>query len=117
MHRWRMPTYSPDIPLLTAITDYVRDAHGGVVKRAAEALMLDYIMLRRFLTGGRAKPENRQLIRNALDAAGWSIAKDRKIAHEIPVDVTRSMLTQLLEALDLYQDAGAPSGGRRPDGR
>lgn len=112
-----MPTYAPDLPLLAAISDYVRDTHGGVVKRAAEALDLNYIMLRRFLNGGRAKPENRQCIRNALDAVGRSVAKDRKIAHVMPVEVTRSMLTQLLEALDVYQDSGASSGGRKPDGR
>lgn len=100
-----MPTYAPDPGLQLSATEYVRQQHAGVVKRAATALELDYIMLRRFLAGGRAKPENRQKIRDALDRQGWGVAKDHIISHEIPISVTRSMLTQLLEALDAYQSA------------
>jgi len=102
-----MPIYAPDPGLQLSATQYVRQEHAGVTKRAAAALNLDYIMLRRFLVGGRAKPENRQKIRDALDALGWGVAKDHIVAHEMPIDVTRSMLTQLLEALDAYQSASS----------
>jgi hypothetical protein len=106
-----MPIYAPDQELLAALTSYVLEAQGGVVKRAADTLGLDYIMVRRFLNGGRAKPENRQRIRNALDAAGWGFVNGRKIAHDMSLDVIRSMLTQLLEALDVYQQVGDVAGG------
>ncbi|HEU4961953.1 MAG TPA: hypothetical protein VFT56_16315 [Sphingomonas sp.] len=102
-----MPIYTPDPGLQLSAAQYVRQEHAGVTKRAATALNLDYIMLRRFLVGGRAKPENRQKIRDALDALGWGVAKDHIVAHEMPIDVTRSMLTQLLEALDAYQSASS----------
>ena len=85
------------------------------MKRAAAALCLDYIMFRRFLATGRSKPENRQKVRDALEAAEVGVAKDRKISHEISIDVTRSMLTQLLEALDAYQSkttTSAPKADR-----
>lgn len=98
-----MPIYARDLGLQLSAAQYVRQVHAGVTKRAASALNLDYIMLRRFLVGGRAKPENRQKIRDALDALGWGVSKDHIVAHEMPIDVTRSMLTQLLEALDAYQ--------------
>ena len=102
-----MPIYAPDPGLQLSATQFVRQEHAGVTKRAATALNLDYIMLRRFLVGGRAKPENRQKIRDALDALGWGVAKDHIVAHEMPIDVTRSMLTQLLEALDAYQSVSS----------
>jgi hypothetical protein len=108
-----MPTYAPDPALQLAANQYVQQEHDGVTKRAARTLELDYIMLRRFLTGGRAKPENRQKIRNALDARGWGVAKDHVVSHEIPINVTRSMLTQLLEALDAYQSSPALRGPDR----
>jgi hypothetical protein len=111
-----MPTYAPDPGLQLAATQYVSQEHAGVTKRAATALNLDYVMFRRFLAGGRAKPENRQKIRDALDAQGWGVSKDHIIAHEIPIDVTRSMLTQLLQALDAYQTASPstlPGGTER----
>ena len=106
-----MPSYAPDRELLAALTSYVRDVQEGVLRRAAAALGLDYIMVRRFLNGGPAKPENRQRIRNALDAVGWGGTKDRKIAQDISLDVIRSMLTQLLEALDVYRQVGGVAGG------
>ena len=105
-----MPVYSPDPDLQNAANAYVANVHDGVIRRAATALKLDYIMFRRFLATGRAKPENRQKVRNALDANEVGVAKDHKIAHGIPIDVTRSMLTQLLDALDAYQ-AGSTSQG------
>jgi hypothetical protein len=110
-----MPIYAPDPNLQLSATEYVHEQHAGVIKRAAGALEIDYIMLRRFLVSGRAKPENRQKIRDALDRHGWRVAKDHIIAHEIPINVTRSMLTQLLEALDAYQLASAstPRGSDR----
>jgi len=109
-----MPAYAPDRELLHAITGYVNDVHGGVIKRAAKALDLDYIMLRRFLGGGKAKPENRQRIRNALEAAGWGVAKDHKISQDISIGATRSMLTQLLQALDVYEHSADASGAMKP---
>lgn len=108
-----MPTYAPDFSLQAAARAYVQSNHDGVVKRAAAALNLDYIMLRRFLVTARSKPENRQKIRNALDAVGAGVVKDHKISHEMPIDVTRSMLTQLLEALDAYQAGSTVPGGGR----
>jgi hypothetical protein len=98
-----VPVYAPDLDLLDATRRYVADVHGGVMKRAARGMGVDYAMLRRFLKTGTANPENRQGIRDALEEQGWEIAKQHKIAHEIPVGVTRSMLTQLLQALDAYQ--------------
>lgn len=110
-----MPTYAPDPGLQLSATEYVHQQHAGVVKRAATALKLDYIMLRRFLAGGRAKPENRQKIRDALNRQGWGVTKDHIVSHEIPINVTRSMLTQLLEALDAYQSVSSspPRGSDR----
>jgi hypothetical protein len=110
-----MPTYAPDPGLQLTVSQYVQQEHAGVTKRAATALNLDYIMLRRFLVGGRAKPENRQKIRDALDAQGWGVAKDHIVAHDMPIEVTRSMLTQLLQALDAYQSVSpsAPGGTER----
>lgn len=102
--------YAPDLELQNAANAYVNNVHDGVIRRAATALKLDYIMLRRFLATGRAKPENRQKVRNALDANEAGVARDRKVAHDIPIDVTRSVLTQLLDALDAYQ-AGSTSQG------
>lgn len=105
-----VPAYAPDLDLLDAARRYVDDAHDGVVKRAALMMEVDYVMFLRFLKKGSANPENRQRIRNALEGQGREITKEHKIAHEIPVDVTRSMLTQLLHALDAYQ--GATSAAR-----
>jgi len=68
-------------------------------------MKVDYAMFRRFLRKGSASPENRQRIKNGLEGQGRKIAREHKIAHEISVDVTRSMLTQLLQALDAYQGA------------
>ncbi|TMJ12152.1 MAG: hypothetical protein E6G94_14435 [Alphaproteobacteria bacterium] len=100
-----MPVYAPDNDLLTALSSYVREVHGGVVKRAADTLKLDYVMVRRFLRRGSAKPENRQRIREALSSVQWEGGKDRNIAHSLPVDFTRSILMQLLQALDAYEEA------------
>lgn len=102
-----MPSYAPDIPLLQAARHYVADVHEGVTKRAAIALSVEYVMLRRFLVAGCAKPENRQKIRNALGALDRGVAKDRKFAHEMPIEMTRSLLSQLLEALDAYESVGS----------
>ncbi|WP_029868389.1 hypothetical protein [Sphingomonas sp. UNC305MFCol5.2] len=102
-----MPQYAPDLDLRDTALRYATEVHGSVKKRAAKALGLDYGMFRRFLKGGSASPEHRQSIRNALERAGYEIAKKHNIAHEIPVDVTRSMLTQLLQALDAYQGTAA----------
>ncbi len=110
-----MPTYTPDPALRQSAQLLVANSYGGVVKRAATALHLDYIMFRRFLATGRSKPENRQKVRDALEAAEVGVAKNHKIAHEISIDVTRSLLTQLLEALDVYQSqttASAPQADR-----
>jgi hypothetical protein len=100
-----MPLYAPDVDLLAASAGYVDDVHEGVVKRAALALEINYVMFRRFLRKGSASPENRERIRKALEERGVEIVKLHKIPHEIPVDLTRSMLTQLLQALDAYQRA------------
>lgn len=107
-----MPTYTPDLDLRDAAQGYVADTHGAVVKRAAEKLGVDYAMFRRFLKTASASPENRQQIRNALERAGVEITKRHKITQEIPIDVTRSMLTQLLQALDAYQgrSSATPEG-------
>ena len=104
-----MPSYAPDHPLLSIARRYVEAAHDGVTKRAATALSVDYVMLRRFLVGGCAKPENRQKIRNALDATHHGVAKVRNVSHEMPIEMTRSLLSQLLEALDAYESAGSGS--------
>lgn len=109
-----MPVYAPDLDLLDAARRYVADIHGGVMKRAAQEMKVDYVMFRRFLKSGSVNPENRQSIRNALDERGWEIAKEHKIAHEISVDVTRSMLTQLLQALDAYQGTTSAAQGSTP---
>jgi hypothetical protein len=107
-----VPVYAPDLELLEAARRYVDDVHGSVVKRAAQRAKIDYAMFRRFLKKGSASPENRQHIRNALQGQGPEIVIRHKVAHEIPIDVTRAMLTQLLEALDAYQ--GATSTAREP---
>lgn len=105
-----MPSYAPDNELLILATRFVSEVHGGVVSRAASALRVDYIMLRRFLVAGRAKPENRQVLRNALEGCGWKPASDRKISHEVPIEVTRSVLAQLIDALDALQFHSPKSG-------
>jgi hypothetical protein len=113
MYTCDVPTYAPDNELLAEIRRYVDERQGGVVMRAAEVLGLNYHMLRRFLERARAKPENRQRIREALKRAGWEFAKDHKVTREIPVQMTRSMLTQLLEALDVYQGTATSAGGSK----
>lgn len=105
-----MPSYAPDLELLRSARRYVSDIHQGVTKRAAQGLNIDYIMLRRFLVAGRAKPENRQLLRNALDAKEWGVSKDHKVTDGVPIDVTRSVLTQLLDALDALQASSSQPG-------
>lgn len=106
-----VPAYASDLDLLDASSRYVADVHSGVVKRASRELKVDYVMFRRFLKKGSANPENRQRIRNALEGQGREIAKEHKISHEISVDVTRSMLTQLLQALDAYQGTTSTAQG------
>lgn len=103
MYRRAMPAYVIDHDLLAAITSYVRDVQGGVVRRAATALELDYVMLRRFLERGRAKPENRQRIKNALEAVGHGVANGRIVSQNLSLDAIRSMLTQLLDAVEAYR--------------
>jgi hypothetical protein len=98
-----MPVYAPDRELLASLAGYVREVHGGVVKRAATVLDLDYIMVRRFLRGGSAKPENRDRIRQALQTVKWKGARERKVADDVPLGLTRSVLMQLLRALDAYE--------------
>jgi hypothetical protein len=95
-----MPRYAPDHELLQSTRQFVAESHDQVVRRAAGALNVDYVMLRRFLVSGRAAPENRQKLRSALEGLGWKITMERNISHNISVEVTRSMLTQLLNALD-----------------
>jgi hypothetical protein len=109
-----MPAYAPDLDLLDAARRYVGDVHGAVVKSAAEALEIDYVMFRRFLRAGSANLVHRQQIRNALEGKGLEIIKSHKIAHEISVDVTRSMLTQLLHALDAYQASSSAAHETTP---
>lgn len=107
-----MPSYAPDAGLLIAARLYTDEVHASVKKRAAHALSVDYHMFRRLLASGSVSPENRQKVRNGLRKAGYDSAKGHKIAHEIPVDVTRSMLTQLLQALDAYQGVGPTALGQ-----
>lgn len=111
-YTWIVPIYTPDPALQQSAQFLVDNRYGGVVKRASTALDLDYIMFRRFLATGRSKPENRQKVRNALEMAEAGVTKDRKISHEVPIDMTRSMLMQLLEALDAYKSKTTPSASR-----
>jgi len=90
---------------------YVEELHDGVKRRAAEALGVDYQRFFRFLREGKASPESRQEIRAALQAAEWNVTKDLKISHPVSLEATRSMLTQLLEALDAYQSSATSSKG------